>query len=190
MQNIEKALFNVFSFIGNDYKLPLGEFIDDEFNLGVQFRNPYNGQTASKIKFSMGTQKELNIWLKDTPEKYPLVWLVYPVGKSYTNDVQSFETYKRIRLVFAINNDVEKSVLMRVHVTKFILESIVSKFTELMRNSQFKKYIYIDKTTVCEEKFHPNYSVNGKESGTVDIWDAITLDCDIHLIPNCIKNNT
>lgn len=189
MQNIEKALFNVFQAIGNQYDFPQGEWIADVFHDGNKFRNPYFGQTAKAVKFDKGTQIELNIWLTETKDKYPLVWLVYPVGAKFNNNVQSFETYKGARLVFAVNNESDKSVDTRIHTTKVILESIVANFLDLMRNSSFRKYIYIDKNTDMTRTFYPNYSStkNQSESGTVDIWDAITLDCDIHLIPNCIK---
>jgi hypothetical protein len=188
MQPLEKALKIVFDFIGNDYVLPTGEFINDDFGNNSQIRNPFYGQTPSKLKFMFGTQKELNIWLATTTDKYPLVWLVYPVTESYNNNPQSFYTYKGIRLIFAINNDAEKLVQIRLQTTKFILDQLIDRFTMLMRNSQFRRFISIDKQVDVKEKFFPNYSTNEqKTSGTVEIWDAITFDCDMHLIPNCIK---
>lgn len=188
MQPLEKALKIVFDFIGNDYCLPQGEFINDDFGNNNQIRNPFYGQTPSKLKFMFGTQKELNVWLATTTDKYPLVWLVYPVTESYNNNPQSFYTYKGIRLIFAINNDAEKLVQTRLQTTRFVLDQLTARFTELMRNSRFKKFILIDKQVDIKEKFFPNYSTNEqKTGGTVDVWDAITFDCDLHLIPNCIK---
>lgn len=188
MQQLEKALKIVFDSYGNDYKLPQGEFINDDFGSGTQFRNPYFSQTPSNVKFMFGTQKELNIWLTETKDKYPLVWLVYPVTESYTNDVNPWVSYKGTRLIFAINNDSEKSVQTRLQTTKFILNQLTDKFTKLMRNSKFKAFVYIDKTVEIKEKFYPNYSINEqKTSGQIDIWDAITFDCDMFLNPNCIK---
>jgi hypothetical protein len=188
MQQLEIALKKVFDRIGNDYVLPQGEFITDDFGNGNQIRNPFYGQTPSKLKFMFGTQKELNIWLATTTDKYPLVWLVYPFFESYNNNSQSFYTYKKVRLVFAINNDADKLVQTRLQTTRFILDQLTARFTELMRNSKFKKFILIDKQVDIKEKFWPNYSEKDqKESGTVDVWDAISFDCDLHLIPNCIK---
>lgn len=188
MQPLEKALKIVFDHIGNNYVLPTGEFIVDDFGNNSQIRNPFYGQTPSKVKFMFGTQKELNIWLATTTDKYPLVWLVYPVTESYNNNPQSFYTYSGTRLIFAINNDSEKLVQIRLQTTKFVLNQLIEKFTTLMRNSHFKKFILIDKKVNIKEKFFPNYSTNEqKTSGTVDVWDAITFDCDLHLIPNCIK---
>ena len=73
MQPLEKALKIVFDHIGNNYVLPTGEFINDDFGNNSQIRNPFCGQTPSKVKFMFGTQKELNIWLATTTDKYPLV---------------------------------------------------------------------------------------------------------------------
>lgn len=187
MQPIEKALKNVFDSIGNSYELPSGEFILDDFGNGNKLRNPYFGQTPSRVKFMFGTQKELNIWLNSNTDKYPLVWLVYPISESYNNNAQSFYTYKGARLIFAINSNASDLVQFRLQTTKFILNQLTDKFTTLMRNSSFKKYISIDKLLDITEKFYPNYSTNEqKDSKTIDIWDAITFDCDLHLIPNCI----
>lgn len=188
MQPIEKALKNVFDSIGNSYELPKGEFILDDFGNGNKFRNPYFGQIPSKVKFMFGTQKELNVWLNANSDKYPLVWLVYPIAESYANDPASFYTYKGTRLIFATNNNASDLVQFRLQTTKFILNQLTNKFTILMRNSSFRKYISIDKQSEITEKFYPNYSTNEqKESKAIDIWDAISFDCDLHLIPNCIN---
>ncbi len=188
MQKIEKALKNVFDSIGDDYDYPEGEFLADDFGMGNAVSNPFFGQTPTPVKFMFGTQKELNAWLKDNNDKYPLVWLVYPVSESYTNDTSDFYSYKSARLIFAINNEAEKLVQTRLQTTKFVLNQLVDKFKSLMRNSSFRKYISIDKQAEVKETFYPNYSTNAqKDGGTVEIWDAITFDCDFHLIPSCIK---
>lgn len=188
MQPLEKALKIVFDYIGNNYVLPTGEFINDDFGNNSQIRNPFYGQSPSKVKFMFGTQKELNIWLTTTTDKYPLVWLVYPITESYTNDASPLVSYEGTRLIFAINNDSEKLVHIRLQTTKFVLNQLIEKFTTLMRNSRFTGFIKIDKTVKIKEKFYPNYSTNEqKTSGTVDVWDAITFDCDLQLISNCIK---
>jgi hypothetical protein len=188
MQQLEKALKIVIDSFGNDYKLPIGEFITDDFGSGMQFRNPYFGQTPSNVKFMFGTQKELNIWLTETKDKYPLIWLVYPVTESYTNDASAIVDYEGVRLIFAMNNDAEKSVQTRLQTTKYVLNQLTNRFTSLMRNSRFKAFVYVDKQVKVKEKWWPNYSENKqKTGGQADIWDAISLDCDLHLIPNCIK---
>jgi hypothetical protein len=190
MQPIEKALKLVFDSIGNNYNLPQEEFILDDFGSGETFRNPYFGQTSSKLKFMFGTQKELDLWLVQTKDKYPVVWLVYPIHETYNNNPQSFYVYKNVRLIFAINNDTDKLVQTRLQTTKFILNQLVNSFTKLMWSSDFNKFVKVSRTVNITETFHPNYSTNEqKTSGTVDIWDAITFDCELHLISNCVPKN-
>ena len=192
MQPIEKALFKVIDEgLDSNYVYPQNEYLDDVFKTGNQIVNPFFGQNPQKIKFGYGTKKELDIWLKDTTEKYPLVWLVYPLEEVYTNNPQSFYTYPRARLIFAINNTSDKLVNTRVQTTRFVLDQITGKFSELMITSKFKKFIYVDKIVNVKETFRPNYSYNESQdkSATIDVWDAITYDCDLHLIPNCIPKN-
>lgn len=189
--NIEIALHNVFSHIGNDYELPdtEAEFIISQFN-GNEIRNPYFGQTPLPIKFEMGTQKELNEWIANTTDKYPVVWLVYPDASTTKNTPGSVEAHRRARLIFAIDNEVDKDVKTRLHTTLFVLDGIVEKFLSLMRNSHFKKYIWIDKTSDYTKTLRPNKSSDESETQktgiTVDTWDVITLDCDIYVMPKCI----
>lgn len=188
MQSIEQALKKVFDFIGNDYDLPQGEFLNNEFLNGTPFRNPYFGQTPKAVKFGFGTQKELNIWLSESKEKYPLVWLVYPIKESYNNDAGTYYSYEKVRLIFAENNDVDKLVETRVQTTRFVLDQLTQKFAKLMRQSQFVKFIRTDKKTKIIESFEPNYSVNEqKTSGTIAVWDAITFDCAMVFNPKCMK---
>ena len=188
MKNLEKALFNVAAEIGTDYEFPTEEIIIDELSEGGKFRNPFHGQPKRPLKFAKGTRKELLIWLKDTKDKYPVMWLVYPKKSRFKNDVSGRETYPKLRLVFAMNNTVDKSVNERIHTTQIVLDSIVSKFLELMRNSAFKKYISIDKSVDCDKEWFPNFatSVNQDQSAASDIWDVIILDCTMILIPACI----
>lgn len=190
MQRIEKALKLVFEEVGNNYSFPVGEFLVDDFGSGEAFRNPYFGQIPSKLKFMFGTQKELDLWLIQTKDKYPVVWLVYPLKESYNNNPQSFYQYKNVRLIFAINNEADKLVQTRLQTTKFVLNQLTKLFTDLSYSSKFNKFIKIDKTVNIEETFYPNYSTNEQKTGkTVEIWDAITFDCNLHLMPNCIPKN-
>jgi len=192
MQPIEKALSIVATQgVVDNYVYPAGEMLNDDFDSGNTFRNPYFGDTPSPVKFMCGTQKELNVWLKDTNDKYPVIWLVYPVVESYNNNPQDFYTYKGTRLIFAINNNAEAVVNVRLQTTKFVLNQLVDKFMELMRNSQYRKFLTLDKQVDVKETFFPNYSTDGKQTtgGNTEIWDAIAVDCDLHLISKCIPKN-
>ena len=191
MQPIEKALKIVFEQgVADNYTYPTSEFLADDFGLGGDIRNPFYGDTPKPVKFMFGTQKELNVWLIQTEDKYPVVWLVYPISESYNNNPQNFYTYKGARLVFAHNTDCDKLVQVRLQTTKYVLNQLIDKFTALMRNSHFKKFVLIDKQINVKETFYPNYSINSqKDGGNVEIWDAITFDCDLHLMTDCLPKN-
>ena len=192
--NIEIALHLVFSGIGNDYELPdpQAEFIKSVFN-GSDIRNPFFGQTPDAIKFEMGTQKEVNEFVTNNTDKYPIVWLVYPHSMTTTNTPGNVEAHKRTRLVFAVNTETDKDVKTRIHTTRVVLESIVEKFLKLMQNSSHKKYIWMDKTTPYTLTFRPNKSSDDSETQkagiTVDPWDVATLDCDIYVKKSCIPKS-
>ncbi|MEC4050595.1 hypothetical protein OX284_014240 [Flavobacterium sp. SUN046] len=189
MQQIEKALKLVFDSIGNDYTLPQGEFINDDFGSSNIFRNPFFGQTPKPLQFGFGTRKELNQWIATTNERYPLVWLEYPLNEEHNNNSQSFYTYPKAMLIFAINTSAEALVQTRLQTTRFVLDQIIESFEKLMRSSHFKSYVYVDKKTNIKQKFYPNFSDNNQKDGaTIDIWDAISYECDIHLIGNCVPN--
>lgn len=190
MQRIEKALKIVADKIGNDYTFPVGEFLTDDFQNGLQFRNPFFGDTPTALKFAFGTQKELDVWLAQTKDKYPLMWLVYPLKESHNNNAQAFYTYSNCRLIFAINNNASDIVQVRLQTTRFVLDQIIEVFEKYMRNSNINKFIKVDKNINIQQTFEPNYSVNKQQNGgQVDIWDAIVYDCDIHLYANCVPNN-
>ena len=190
MQPIEKALKLVFDSIGNDYTLPQGEFISDDFGSGQSVRNPYFGQSPTPLRFGFGTEKELNIWIAQNQNRYPLAWLVYPVTELHNNNAQSFYDYPNAKLIFAVNSTSDALVQIRLQTTRFVLDQIIEKLERLMRSSHLKKFIAINKITNINQKFYPNYSVNKqKDGGTIDIWDAITYECDLRLTSNCSPNN-
>lgn len=189
MQRIEKALKLVADEIGANYSYPSGEFLTDDFNSGVSFRNPFFGDSPKPLKFAFGTQKELDVWLAQTKDKYPLMWLVYPVKEGHNNNAQAFYTYPNARLVFAMNNNASDLVQIRLQTTRFVLDQIIEALEKLMRNSHFNKFIKIDKNINIEQTFEPNYSVTKQRTGgQIDIWDAIVYDCNIHLYANCVPN--
>lgn len=190
MNSIEYALTLVFSSIGSEYEMPEERTINDIFDAGNTFPNPFYGDEKTPVKLKFGTQKEVNAWLATSSKKYPVVWLVYPLTKSFKNDGSSVEYYPNARLIFAINNRSDKLVETRNQTTKVVLDSIVAKFRELMRTSAHKKYISVDKKSDIKEIWRPNYATSANQSANavVDVWDAITFDCGISLTPSCIPN--
>jgi len=203
MQNIELALSTVFNYIGDDYEYPKGileevdnvmvesSFIRDDFNPTLTIRNPFEGQTPTPVNFMCGTQKELNLWLQNKQDKYPLIWLVYPLTEN-NEPGQPVYTYPKARLVFAINNDSAKEVQTRIQTTRYVLSQLTEKFKGLMRQSAFTRFLSLDKKSGTSEKFYPNYSAkrdqeNQAVSASTDIWDAITFDCTLLYNPKCFR---
>ena len=189
MKPLERALSNVVNEMANDYTIPETEFIDDIFNPGEKIRNPFHGQDKQDVKFMFGTKKELDIWIAGTIDKYPLIWLVYPFKETEDSLNSNLYSYKGVRLIFAINTTSEKLVQTRLQTTRFVLDQLTDKFTTLLKRSSFTKYVWMDRKVAKSEEFHPNYSVNQQQTASkvIDVWDAIALECDIHLLPKCIK---
>lgn len=195
MQNIELAIKSIIDKIGENYKYPVLQNIVDAFNQSQTLKNPYFGQTPSKVKFMFGTQKELNIWLAQTKDKYPVIWLVYPVKEIQENVNENKFIYEKMRLIFAINNTVDKLVQTRVQTTRFVLNQIVAKFISLTSQGEIVKYLHLNKKAKLLQSFEPNYSASKPsepsskqgQSGSIDIWDAIVLDLDLIFQPDCFK---
>ena len=69
-----------------------------------------------------------------------------------------------------------------------MLTDLANLFLETL--SQDKNAQIIRKNGQLDVTFRKvyNYSTNGKESETVDIWDAIKLTFDLKINTNCLKN--
>ena len=75
----------------------------------------------------------------------------------------------------------------RNQTTKVVLQSIIDVFRKKLSQSVLTKFITFSEAEIIEE-WNPNYSTSSQnQSGTIDIWDAIVLDCEIDLIPKCIN---
>lgn len=190
MQKIEKALKLVADKIGSDYVYPVGEMLNDDFDSGNTFRNPFFGDTPSPLKFGCGTKKELDLWLIQTKDKYPLMWLQYPVTEKHNNNAQAFYTYPDATLVFAVNNNSSDLVNVRLQTTRFVLDQIIEKLEKLSRNSHLNRFIKINKNINIDQKFMANFSYKNQEKGAqIDVWDAIEYYCTIQFYPNCLPKN-
>jgi len=176
--------------MGVCYTYPQGEFMIDTFSLR-EIENPYFGQNPIPVYFGFGTKKELNIFLNDNTEKYPLIWLSYPFEEVFMNDDTRLVTYKGVRFLFATNNTVDKLVQNRVLTTKMVLNQIIKKFLEILRKGYNGGELVMPMDYKAVKKFYPNYGIsntkydsnpkseNQRESSFIDIWDVFTLDCDL-----------
>jgi hypothetical protein len=193
-RSLEYALNNVATYIDTDYWQPTTEKIANALKTGDEFQNPYYGQDKSPLKFEKGTQKELNAWLARERDKYPVMWLVYPVTENHRLVPDRIEGYKNVTLVLAVNRELKELVDHSLNITRPMLQSILNKFLSLMQSSFFRNYIYIDKRKDLTIEWFPNRATSAKRPNesqqanvTVEIWDTLTLTCDLYLRPDCIK---
>jgi hypothetical protein len=193
MQPIEKALFKVIDEgLDTNYVYPQGEYLDDFFKTGNEIVNKYFGQTPTKVKFGFGTKKELDIWLVNTTERYPLVWLLYPLSERSENNGEDIYYYDNAKIIFAINNTSDKLVNIRLQTTKFVLDQLANLFTTLMITSEYVSFLWMNLSKDKTQTFEPNFSYNENQnaSGTVDVWDVIFYECSLAFVPDCtLKNN-
>lgn len=140
-----------------------------------------NGNTA-KIDFSWGSQQDLNkyIKLKGNKRKYPLIWLV----NTKWQENRLGQTMKsRIRLILAINSTKMENINPTIWDTDFeetlnpIKENVLTALTKSGRT-------ILNQTTIDIERL-PNYSDEGtNKTKTIDIWNAIVIDCDVEINHN------
>jgi hypothetical protein len=140
-----------------------------------------NGNTA-KIDFSWGSQQDLNkyIKLKGSKRKYPLIWLV----NTKWNENRLGETMKsRIRLILAINSTKMENINPTIWESDFevtlnpIKENVLTALTKSGRT-------ILNQTTIDIERL-PNYSEEGtNNTKTIDVWNAIVIDCDVEINHN------
>lgn len=136
-----------------------------------------------KVLFNWGKKDVLNKYLSTFKENaYPLIWLVDGVDNY---DVTKKEvTRNNTRLILAIRKaDVDlfnpdwyqsdyKNVLnpLAENVIKALDRSSISRISNEYQIQRF-----------------PNYTENGTDNATVDVWNALTIDIDITFNNNCLK---
>lgn len=135
-----------------------------------------NGNTA-KIEFGWGSQQDLNkyIKLKGNKRKYPLIWLVN--GTERENRL-GLTINRRLRLIIAINSTKIENLNPTIWDSDFdvtlnpIKENVLTALTTSGRTN-------LNQTTIDIERL-PNYSEEGtNNTKTIDIWNAIVIDCDV-----------
>jgi len=136
-----------------------------------------------KVFFNWGTQDVLNKYLSlpDIQSRYPLIWL--------TNAEDSYKTgtnYVRrdnVRLVLAMHSD--KADYFNPEVFNTDYEVVLNPLLENVLNAIKRSSITRAGLDFKVQRL-PNYSVNQNEA-TLDVWNAITLDCSIEITDNCLK---
>lgn len=153
---------------------------------------------TQSVSYSWGDQQELNAWIiaKDkeiagmrafgkNKTKYPLIWMVTPIdGKIQLNE----NLFEKVTFIICCDTKAEWLNSTREKETMPMLTDLANLFLETL--SQNKNAQIIRKNGQLDITFRKvyNYSTNGKESETVDIWDAIKLTFDLKINTNCLKN--
>ena len=149
---------------------------------GIDLNKDYLGV---KPKFGWGDKKELNRYLQLKKEgSYPLVWLL----PSPENHIDSGQAVKKDCNLIIATLEKDISLFNDQRYLKsydLILNPLTDYLVQGLRSSSISSIIG-DEWSVFR---HPNYSEESKgdESGTIDLWDAIRLDCTVEINNHCLK---
>ena len=140
---------------------------------------------AVSPKFGWGNKKELNRYLELKKEgSYPLIWLL-PSKESHKNNGESVQR----KCVFIIAH-LEKDTSLfndERYLKSFdlILNPLTDYLVQGLRTASIS-FIVDDEWEIFKE---PNYSEtqSADEHGTIDLWDAIRLDCNIEITNDCLN---
>lgn len=167
MQSPENILANLFDL------LPLANFS--------------NSKTA-KVGFGWGSQHDLNKYIKvlGSKQKYPLIWLVS--SEWIENPLAKTIKGNRKRFVIAINSTKLENLNPSIWNTDFEVTLNPIKDNVLLALANSGRSI-LRKDNISIERV-PNYSDGQDATETIDIWNAIVIDCDIELNHNstCFNN--
>mgnify|MGYP003650608321 CR=1 FL=1 len=131
--------------------------------------------------FHWGSQDELNRYIALKEQPYPLVWLV---SGNETHSTKDGEITRDCRFIVAVR-ELEHDQLNDYRLKKSFLNFLDPLAARVVEGLQ-----KLSITSLPDESFriqkYPNYSESG-ENKTIDLWDAITIDCKVQMIDNCIK---
>lgn len=135
------------------------------------------------VYFNWGTKEVLNKYLSVTQgNAYPLIWLVD--GTDEQNVARKEVARNNTRLILAIN---------KASVDLFNPDWYQSDYKNVLNPLAENVIKALDRSSISRlsndyqiQRF-PNYTENGEENATVDVWNALTIDCDITFNNNCLK---
>lgn len=130
-----------------------------------------------KPKFHWGGQDELNRYIALKSQPYPLIWMMEGLEK---HDLKGYVS-KDARFIIATRElKVERlnDVRLRESFDK-VLNPLLDRLVEGFRKSQTT-----DLNLDIQVSKYPNYSEKEKNK-TIDLWDAIVLDCTIRANNKC-----
>ena len=147
----------------------------------------YPNSVERNIKFGYGDKKELNRYLalkKDA--SYPLIWLLMPEKETHTCQFSKAE--RDCRFIIATledRSDLLNSQRYRGAFDQFLLP-VANLLIEGIQSASTTRFANQDEVGIAK---HPNYSEesNSNESGVIELWDAIRLDCKIEFNNSCLN---
>lgn len=155
---------------------------------------------TNAVSYSWGDQQELTSWIlaKDDEiagmrafgnlnvAKYPLIWMVTPIDGLLQHDENLFEN---VTFIICSNTKAEWLNSTREAETMPMLTDMANLFLEVLTKDKNASIIRWDGHIKVKFRKVYNYSVSkGKESETIDIWDAISLTFDLKINTNCLIN--
>lgn len=136
-----------------------------------------------KVFFNWGTEEVLNKYLAlpDMQSRYPLIWLANSEDTYKTGT--NFVRRDNARLILAMHSDKVDYFNPEVFNTDYevVLNPLLDNVLKALKNSSISRMDLDYKVQRL-----PNYSVNNNNQ-TLDVWNALILDCSIELTNNCLQ---
>lgn len=142
-----------------------------------------NSNNLKKPVFSWGKKEELNRYVELYKSNlYPLIWLL-PTEDTY--NISSNLVTKRVVLILSTLETRQDILNPQRYRGSFeqVLNPLASYVVQALQNSSITRITNPDSITILKE---PNYSDAG-ENATIDLWDAIRIECDVEFNNNCLK---
>jgi len=141
---------------------------------------------GSKVRYEWGTIDVLNKYLTiiDNKSKYPLIWLVTGKSDGFTQK-QKIERKCRFIIATKSTDPNELNFFQYQKDFKDNLYVILDWFISLLQKSGIT---IIDDNEYSHEMM-PNFSIQTKDNGILDIWNAINFECDITMLTDRCVNN-
>lgn len=140
-----------------------------------------NEDQSSKPFFHWGDKKELNRWLKNKKDAYPLIWLL-PTSDDYIDRGRAVN--KVCEFIIATREKRKDLYNDQRYLKAFdvVLNPTTDKLIQGLTKSSISTMI--DDFTIF--KF-PNYS-EADQNFTIELWDATKLTINMNFTDNCLKN--
>lgn len=156
------------------------ERLRDLFNLIPNIQ--VNASNSLKPKFSWGKKEELNRYIKLNKSKsYPLIWLLPNVD--IFNYSSKLVTRKCSFVIATLETRDELLNAQRYQGSyKNTLNPLTNYVVQALTNSSITRVV----STEIEILKEPNYA-DKEESGTIDKWDAVRVECEVEINNFCLK---